>query len=54
MLDAIADMKIERTELTIKLWVEPTDNLTCTEKLGAFYESFGFRATGNGSEMELN
>ncbi|NUL35080.1 GNAT family N-acetyltransferase [Kosakonia sacchari] len=53
MEEAIAEMRAERPELTIKLWCEPQDAETDGEKLAAFYESFGFEATGNGCEMEL-
>jgi len=54
MTDAIADMKKENPELEIKLWCEAQDDDTDSELLAAFYESFGFDATGNGAEMILN
>ena len=54
MADAIEEMKKERPELTIKLVCEAQDEDTDQEKLAAFYESFGFSATGDSiGTMEL-
>lgn len=53
MEEAIADMRKENSSLPIKLWCEAQDEDTDQELLAAFYESFGFEATGNEAEMIL-
>lgn len=54
MNDALAEMKLEESSLPVRLWCEAQDEDTDHELLAAFYESFGFDATGNGSEMEMS
>ncbi|TNL01041.1 hypothetical protein CYD30_28385, partial [Kosakonia cowanii] len=51
--ESIKEMRAERHDLTIKLWCEPQDADTDGEKLGAFYESFGFEFAGVECVMEL-
>lgn len=53
MEEAIADIREKDSSLPIKLWCEAQDKDTDQELLAAFYESFGFEATGNGAEMVL-
>lgn len=54
MTKALVEMKTENAELSVKLWCEAQDDDTDQELLAAFYESFGFEATGNGAEMEMS
>jgi predicted GNAT family N-acyltransferase len=53
MTEALSEMSSKCPSLDVRLWCEPQDDLTDGELLMAFYESFGFEATGNGAEMKL-
>lgn len=47
MEQAIAEMRAERPDLSIRLVCEAQDSDTDQEKLAGFYESLGFEAVGD-------